>query len=154
MMFMPDKVAALRETRRTLADGGTIHFTVWGSLEDNPHSAAAAEVIEGLVPGDTELRFRIPWELHDPALLQSLVSQAGYVHTRIDCTRLPVECESARTLAIGIIRGTPRSLLLEQRGFPLESVIAKVADRLTQIGGAAPYRGYAQALIVQAHKDA
>jgi SAM-dependent methyltransferase len=154
MMFMPDKVKASKEARRVLADGGMLHFTVWDAIERNPHTAATAEVIEGLAPGDPELRFRVPNEMHDPALLLRLLSESGFVDARIDTQRLPVESDSARTLAIGMIRGTPRSLLIEQRGFSLDAVIDEIEKRLAAIGGAAPYRGHAQAVIVQARKAA
>ena len=154
MMFMPDKVLALSEARRVLHDGGTIHFTVWDAIERNPHTAATAEVVEGLAPGDPELRFRVPNEMYDPALLLQLLSQGGFVEARIDTKRLPVQSESARTLATGTIRGTPRSALIQQRGFSLDAVIDKVEERLAAIGGAAPYRGHAQAVIVQARKGA
>jgi len=147
MMFVPDKVAALKEAHRVLADGGTFHFSVWDAIEENPHALASAEVSEGLDPA---LRFRVPYELHDPSLLRDLVGQAGFSDVDIETKRLPVESESARTLATGAIRGTPRSLLIEQRGISLDTVVDKLAARLAEIGGAAPYRSHAQALIVRA----
>jgi hypothetical protein len=153
-MFVPDKVAALKEARRVLADDGVLHFTVWDVIEHNPHGAASAEVIEGLCPGDPELRFRFPYELHDPALLRDMLAQAGFVDARIEVKRLPIESPSARELATGAIRGTPRSVMIEQRGFSLDSVIDELTAKLTEIGGAAPYLSFAQALIVQARKNA
>jgi SAM-dependent methyltransferase len=152
MMFMPDKVRALKESRRVLGDGGTLHFSVWDAVDHVPHAAAAAEVIEGLIPGDAELRFRIPYEMHDRALLQDLLASSGFADVRIDPVRLPVEADSARTLAVGAIRGTPRSALIEQKGIALDVVIDKLAARLAEVGGAAPYRSYAQALMVGARK--
>ena len=152
LMFMPDKVVALKEARRVLADGSTFHFTVWDALEENPHAAAGAEVIEGLIPGDPELRFRVPYELADPSLLRDLLAEAGFVDVQIEILRLPVESDSARTLAIGAIRGTPRSLLIEQRGISLDYAIDRLTARLSEVGGAAPFRRHAQALIGQARK--
>jgi len=154
IMFVPDKPAALREAGRVLADGGELHFTVWDGLEANPHAAASSEVVEGMRPGDPELRFRIPFEMNDPALLRNLLDGAGFIDVRLEAKRLPVASDSARTLAEGAIRGTPRSLMLEERGISLDEVIDKLAARLAQIGGAAPYRGHAQAVVVQARKGA
>jgi SAM-dependent methyltransferase len=153
LMFVPDRVAALSEARRVLADDGAIHLSVWDAIEHNPHGAASAEVIEGLRPGDAELRFRVPYELHDSKQLQELLAQAGFMDARVEVKRLPIEAPGARSLATGAIRGTPRSSLLEQRGFSLDSVIDKLTARLTEIGGAQPYRSYAQALIVHARKN-
>jgi SAM-dependent methyltransferase len=152
LMFMPDKAVALEEARRVLADGGTFHFTVWDALEENPHAAAGAEVIEGLIPGDPELRFRVPYELADPSLLRGLLAEAGFVDVHIETLRLPIECDSARTLAIGVIRGTPRSLLIEERGISLDDAIDKLTERLAEVGGAAPFRQQAQALVGRARK--
>ena len=152
IMFLPDKVLALEEARRVLVDGGTIHFSVWDAIDENPHAAAGAEVIEGLRPDDPELRFRVPYELCDPALLRRLLAQAGFVDVDLDTVRLPIESDSARTLAVGAIRGTPRSLLLEQRGISLDEAIDKLTARLAEVGGPAPYRGHAQAVIVKARK--
>ncbi|MGH8674449.1 MAG: hypothetical protein ACREVG_09085, partial [Burkholderiales bacterium] len=57
---------------------------------------------------------------------------------------------SARTVAIGQIRGTPRSVLIEKRGVSLDEVIEKVTAALAKIGGADPYRAATQAVVVEA----
>lgn len=61
---------------------------------------------------------------------------------------------SALTIATGQIRGTPRSLLIEKRGGVLDEVIDKVPAALAEIGGADPYRGWAQAVVVEARQPA
>ena len=127
-------------------------FNVWDRIEENPHSAACAEVVEGAFPGDEEMRFRIPHEMHDPALLQRLLAQAHFGDVKIEKKRLLLDRVSARTMAIGQIRGTPRSLLIEKRGVPLDEVVEKVTAALARIGGADPYRGPAQAVVVEARR--
>ena len=57
---------------------------------------------------------------------------------------------SARTIATGQIRGTPRSLLIEKRGVALDDVIEKVTAALAKRGGADPYRGPVQAVVAEA----
>ena len=153
IMFVPDRQAAFREARRVLRDGGILLFNVWDRIEEIPHATVGAEVIEALFPGDEEMRFSIPYEMHDPALLRRLLTEAHFREVRIEKKRLQVGGVSARTVAIGMIRGTPRSLLIEKRGVPLDEVVEKTTAALAKIGGADPYRAHAQAIVVEARAE-
>lgn len=154
LMFVPDKRAVFREVRRVLKGGGTFLFNVWDRIEENPASAVNAEIIEGLFPGDAEVRFRTPYEMHDPAALRQLLFAAGFRQERIERKRIQIDGVSARTIALGQIRGTPRSLLIEKRGASLDDVVEKVAAALARMGGADPWRGAASALVVEARAGA
>ena len=149
IMFVPDRQGMLREARRVLMDGGMLLFSVWDRIEENPHAMASADVVEAMFPGDAEMRFRVPYEMHDPALLRQLLARAKFRGTRIETKRIPFEGVDPRNIATGQIRGTPRSVLIEKRGVPLDLVIEKVAAALETRGGN-PYRGHAQGLIVEA----
>ena len=149
IMFVPDRQAMLREARRILVDGGILLFSVWDRIEENPHAMASAKVVEAMFPGDAEMRFRIPYEMHDPALLRHLLAGANFRDARIETKRIPFEGADPRNIATGQIRGTPRSVLIEKRGVPLDLVIGKVAAALESKGGN-PYRGHAQGLLVEA----
>jgi SAM-dependent methyltransferase len=149
IMFAPDRLAALKEFRRVLRPGGLLLASVWDRIENNPHAHANAQVIEAMFPGDAELRFRTPYEMHDPAATRELLAAAGFGEVGIEIKRLPITAVDPRQLATGQIRGTPRSALIEKRGVPVEIAIEKVAAALEQAGGN-PYSGYAQALLVEA----
>lgn len=150
VMFVPDKRTMFREVRRVLTAGGIFLFNVWDRIEDNPAAAINAEIVEGLFPGDAEVRFRTPYEMHDPASLRQLLLGAGFRDERIEKKRIQVDGVSARRIAIGQIRGTPRSLLIEKRGASLDDVVEKVAAALARVGGADPWRGPANAVVVEA----
>ena len=149
IMFMPDRQAALREARRVLADGGILLFNVWDRIEENPHALVNAAVLEAMFPGDPEMQFRLPYDMHDPALLRRLLQGAGFRETSIETKRIAIEGADPRSIAIGQVRGTPRSGLIERRGVSLDLVIDKVSAALTAAGGN-PYRGQARAVIVEA----
>lgn len=148
-MFPPDRRKAFGEARRVLAPGGLLLFNVWDRIEENPHALANAQVVEARFPGDPDMKFRTPYELHDPALLRELLEQAGFRDIAIEKRRIAITEADPRRIATGQIRGTPRAALLARRGIPLDAVIEDVAAALQRQGGN-PYHGYAQALVVQA----
>jgi ubiquinone/menaquinone biosynthesis C-methylase UbiE len=148
-MFVPDRQAALAESRRVLASGGLLAFTVWDSIEHNPHALANAQVIEARFPDDPQMKFRTPYEMHDAGMLQQMLEAAGFVDVRIETRRRTIAGVDPHMLASGQIRGTPRSALLVERGVSLEDVIADVGAALERQGGN-PYAGYAQAQVVTA----
>lgn len=148
-MFAPDRAAAFAQARRVLATGGGLWFSVWDRIEENPHALAFAELVEGMFPGDPQMRFRTPYELHDAAQLRELLATAGFRHVSVEVRRMPIAGVDPGALASGQIRGTPRSALLLERGVALERAVAELTAALARQGGT-PYGGQAQALLVQA----
>jgi ubiquinone/menaquinone biosynthesis C-methylase UbiE len=149
IMFTPDRRAALREARRVLIEGGILLFNVWDAIEENAHALANANVIEGIFPNDAEMRFRMPYDMGDPAFLRQLLSDSGFRDTRIETKSVIIEGADPRSIAIGMIRGTPRSALIEKRGISLDLIIEKITSALRNTGGD-PYSGHTQAVIVEA----
>jgi len=146
MMFMPDKPKAVGEVRRVLRKGGLFLFSTWDRVDENTCSRVYAETIESLFPGDEEMRFRIPWSLHDDDALKKLLVDGGFSGVTIERRRLPIEPFNPRDIATGQVRGTPRGLLLEKRGMTMDAAIDRVAVALEKVRGNA----YGQALLIQA----
>lgn len=149
VMFVPDRPAAFREARRVLKEGGTFLFNVWDKLDEVPHSRAAARLFAELFPGDAEMQFNAPYEMHDGALLRKLLADGRFREIRIERKRVQVVA-TARAIATGQIRGTPRSLLIEKRGVSLDEAVERLTKALTKIGGSEPYRSHCQAVVVEA----
>jgi SAM-dependent methyltransferase len=151
VMFVADKPKLFGEMRRVLLEGGMVLFNCWDRLELNPHAQAASAVMQELFPGDAEMDFsRIPYSFNDEALIRELLDGARFRSIEIDKVKIQVDCPSARTFAIGQIRGTPRSVLIEKKGGSVEQVIDRVAERLAAAGGAEPFRVEANSLAVRA----
>ena len=149
IMFVPDRQAVLKEARRVLVDGGILLFNVWDRIEENPHAAVNAAVVEAMFPDDAELRFRVPYDMNNHGLLRELLAGAQFRETLIETKRIEIRGADPRAIATGQIRGTPRSALLEKRGVSLDLVIDKVADALAKTGDD-PYSGHGQAVVVEA----
>jgi SAM-dependent methyltransferase len=151
VMFVADKNAAFRQARRVLVDDGLFVFNVWDTLESNPHGRAASEAIAALFPGDPVAEFtKVPYGFNDGALIRRLLTEAGFGEIRFELSKIEIRSASAKSLAIGLVKGTPRSLMLQERGAALDEVIDTVAAALARVGGDAPFRTPAQTLVVTA----
>ena len=145
LMFVPDRKRSLAEMRRVTKPGGCIAISTWDRIEENTYARVYAETVESLFPNDPDVRFRLPWELHDEKVLRDLLTGAGYKDIEIVKNRLPVGGDP-RTLATGQVRGTPRGLLLEKKGMSMEEAI----DRVTAAIEAMREPGYATVIVTRA----
>jgi ubiquinone/menaquinone biosynthesis C-methylase UbiE len=84
-MLMADPAAALRETRRVLRDGGSLGLAVWAAPDRNPWAAIPAMTIVacGHVPPPEPGAPGI-FAMADPALVRSLVTEAGFGEPEIE----------------------------------------------------------------------
>lgn len=148
-MFVPDKPRAFAEAHRVLRGDGRLYFSVWDRLEENPAAQIFADEIEGLLPNDPEIRFRLPWEMHDEKLLRKLLADARFEVVRIAKTRLALQ-GGPRTIATGQVRGTPRGALLEKKGLSMNAAIDRVTAAFEKLAGADGFRTHGQAFLVEA----
>ena len=151
VMFVPDRKKLFNEMRRVLRPGGRLIFNVWDRIEENTCVRVYAEVIERMFPGDKEMHFRVPYEMHSEDLLRELLAGAHFEPQRIEKVRVAVGDVSPRDIATGQVRGTPRGLLLAKRGVDLDVVIEKVTAALEAAGGKGTgFRADCQAIAVEA----
>jgi SAM-dependent methyltransferase len=149
VMFLPDKPAAVRETRRVLATGGVFAFNTWDVPEPNTPTLVAEEAICAYLGGRPEF-FRIPFTMADPHAIDRLLSGNGFDQVRIETLELPISSTTARDYATGLVRGTPVSHELQQRGIELDPVIESVAAALARVGGDRPFRSSRKVLATTA----
>ena len=134
-----------------LREGGAFVFNTWDRLQENPHARIAGEVMEEIFPGDPEIQYaKIPFGFHDEALIRSLLAAHRLRELRIEKVPIAIRCESAQRYATGTVRGTPRALLIKERGRSLDEVIARMAAALARAGGEAPFRLQGRVIAVEA----
>jgi SAM-dependent methyltransferase len=149
-MFMPDKPKAFSQARRVLKRGGTLILSVWDRAEENDAARIYAETIEAMFPGDEDMRFRLPWAMHDESALRKLLADARFDVVRIEKKRLSAGDVDPRTIATGQVRGTPRGLLLERKGVSMDEAIERVTRAIEQHLSPPGARLHGQAILVEA----
>jgi ubiquinone/menaquinone biosynthesis C-methylase UbiE len=78
LMFIPDKVAALKEMRRVLKRGGCLAVMVWGAMEKCPGQTALAKTWEKLFGAEQAAGLYCMHSMSDPEVLRSLYERAGF----------------------------------------------------------------------------
>ena len=151
IMFVPEKDRAYGEARRVLREGGQLLFNTWSGIAENPQARIAGEVIEALFPGDADMQIaRIPMGYHEAEVIRRHLAQARLREVAIEKKAIPIRCESARRYATGLVKGTPRAMLISERGRSPDEVIERVAEALAHAGGDQPLELTAHILVIEA----
>lgn len=150
MMFMPDKSVAFGESRRVLITGGAFVFNVWDGFAGNECSRIASDTICKFLGGDAPAFMKIPFGFNDRDLIRRLLAGHGFDRVEIEPVTITTSSSSAGDYAIGVIRGTPTSHELRQRGIPFDEVVEAIAIALAQAFGDEPFRADRRALAVTA----
>jgi SAM-dependent methyltransferase len=154
LMFVPDKAAAFREARRVLVTGGLFAFNVWGDFADNAFGRIAHETIAGFFATDPPNFYQVPFGFHDPTVLRNLLDANNFGHVNFEWVDHETLSDSARSLAIGLVKGNPVSLSIQERGGNLDAVVDALEAAFARVGGAQPFRSTMRALVVTARARA
>ncbi|HEU4417838.1 MAG TPA: methyltransferase domain-containing protein [Planctomycetota bacterium] len=153
VMFFPDKAGALREAARVLAPGGEVLLNTWGTMAQNSFARIGHTTIAGFFAKDPPTFYLTPFGWNDQDTIRAVCETAGFASVQIDVVDRSATAVSAADFAIGIVRGNPIAVAIQERlGDAHERVIAAVAESLAREGGDRPWRGQLRALVVRAVK--
>ncbi len=153
IMFVADKIAALREAHRVLRTGGELLLNTWGSLHQNEFARIAHATIGRFFATDPPTFYLTPFGWNDRAAIRSAFASAGFGDLTFDAVERTTSAASARDFAVGLVRGTPIAVAIQERlGDAHDRVIDALAAELARTGGAEPWRGTLRALVVRAVK--
>jgi ubiquinone/menaquinone biosynthesis C-methylase UbiE len=151
VMFVPDKVLALREALRVLTPGGLYLFNVWDSLAANRFASLANEVITGFFPKDPPGFYQVPFSMHDANAVGALLAQAGFQDARSTHLDLETTAPSADDFAKGLVEGNPVVAEIQARGgASIEEVRSRLAGRIRAELGDRPVSTRLRAFVYEA----
>jgi ubiquinone/menaquinone biosynthesis C-methylase UbiE len=153
LMFVPDKLTALREMHRVLRPNGRLMFNVWDSIELNDLARIAHQTVTRLFPTNPPTFYEIPFSLHDQAALRKMVLTAGFAEINLSVVSRVGESPSSKDAARGLVYGNPLiTAIREQDVVDAETVVNEI-DRAVAIElGVAPARGKMQAIVITARR--
>ncbi|MGH7244600.1 MAG: class I SAM-dependent methyltransferase [Phycisphaerales bacterium] len=152
VMFFPDKVKAMQESRRVLTPGGTYLFSIWDSLAANPIPRVEHETIAALFPKDPpQFLAKFPYGYSDRAEIDRVTRAGGFANVKIETAQFPCTAPAAEDAARGFVEGTPILPALQERGVTdIAPVRAAVTKALAEKFGDRPCRSTMSAIVVTA----
>lgn len=105
LMLFSDPMSALTEMYRVLRKGGLLSLAVFDALDKAPAYAAMADVFERVAGRTVGEALRFPFSMGDPAILNSLVSRAGFTDTKITTSPGTARFSSPRHMVFSDVKG-------------------------------------------------
>ena len=153
LMFFPDKVVGVREAFRVLRPGGTYLFNVWDARERNAATQIAHDTIGAFFPDDPPQFYQVPFNLHDTAVVRSLLGAAGFTDVASETVDKVGTSPSAADAATGLVEGNPViGAIMERRPEALPDIKAAVARNVAAELGDHPVRTPLRAHVFTARR--
>ena len=154
-MFFPDKAAGARAAFRVLRPGARLLLSVWDRLDDNPVLRITHETVATFFPSSPPQFYTVPVNLHDPAVVERLLQDAGFEEIRWQRVDRVGTSPSAREAVIGLIEGNPiYQDIMDRRAEALADIEAAIAARLRAALGDEPVRAPLRAVFFSARRPA
>jgi ubiquinone/menaquinone biosynthesis C-methylase UbiE len=153
LMFFPDKAAGAREAFRVLKPGGSYLFNVWDAIDQNPIARLTHETVTDLFPTDPPQFYTVPFSLHRPETIETLLGEAGFGQVEWTYVAKTGTSPSAAEAATGLIEGNPiLGAIMERRPEAVADVKKAVASRISAQLGDRPVRCALRALVFSARR--
>jgi hypothetical protein len=127
---------------------------VWGSFEHNPFGRIAHETTGGFFSADPPNFYQVPFGFHDPDAFRRLLEANDFDQVELESVTLEARRPSAKSLAIGLVKGNPVSIAIQERVVALDPIVDALEAALARVGGDHPFRSTMLALVVTAHAGA
>jgi ubiquinone/menaquinone biosynthesis C-methylase UbiE len=148
LMFVPDKLAAVREAHRVLVPNGLFVFNVWDSIDKNDLANVANQTASTFFENEPPTFYQVPFGLHDQNLIRTLLRDAGFKEPQIYELAKTGESPSSADAAKGLIEGNPILIEINQRATAdLATVEAAVAKSIATKCGDNPLRCTLRAFV-------
>lgn len=130
VMFFEDKQKAFAETRRVLEPGGKFIFNTWGSIKDNPRSAAIKDVMENVFKNEApDFLQKGPYSFYDVDEIEQLMKSAGFSNITVEEVKKTVIDWNIDDYLKGFLEGSPLSAFLSKHEETIkESVKGKLKE--------------------------
>lgn len=149
VMFFPDRVAAYRETKRVLRDGGAFQFNVWGSPRANPHVGVVCSTYKDAVGAPCFLE-RVPFAYFDRALIEADLRKAGFTRIEMADVKRFSPVPSGQHFVRVLTTGSPFAADFDQLGARADDVRNALAQALERAYGSGEIKIEMSALVVEA----
>jgi len=150
LMFMPDKLLAVREMRRVLRASGALLVNVWNAMELNAAQHLVHRMACAAFADDPPRFLEAPFSMPDPAALAALAREAGFAQVTVETVAQVADAPVVADFVVGLVRGTPLWHQLVDRGVDARAFETEVAAMLVRDFGDSPCRSPLSAHVLMA----
>lgn len=147
-MLVPDKQKAFGEVFRVLRPGGSFLMSTWDKLENNEASYEFRKIVKEYFGNTLPETYKLPFSMHDPALLESQLKQFGFSNTKVEVVKKFSVCSTAKAAAEGLINGgLLYNEIVNRNPAWLDEITSAVEAQLSQKYGGSPMTAPMSALL-------